>query len=226
MASTIHPTAVVYPNVVFGEDASVGEYAVIGSPPRGAAPGEIATAIGDGAIIRSHTVIYAGNAIGRGFQSGHGALIREHNQIGDDVSIGSHAVIEHHVRIGNGARVHSGAFIPEYSLLEDEAWIGPNAVFTNTLHPRCPKAKQCLRGPRIRRGAKIGANCTLLPDIEVGELALVGAGCVVTRDVPARSVVTGNPARILKPVEALDCPLGLVESQYAEEIKRVSLEQR
>jgi len=225
MASSIHPTAVLYPNVLLGADVAIGEYAVIGVSLRGVDVGSEATIVGDGAVIRSHTVIYAGNTIGARLQTGHGAMIRECNRIGDDVSIGTHAVIEHHVDIGNGVRVHSGAFIPEYSLLEDEVWIGPNAVFTNTLHPRCPKAKECLRGPRVRRGAKIGANCTLLPDIEIGEFALVGAGCVVTRDVPPRAVVTGNPARVLKSVEELDCPYGLIESPYTDALNRTITEQ-
>lgn len=226
MASTVHPTAVVYPNVTLGDGVVVGEYVVLGTPPKGAQPGELATTIGDGATLRSHTVIYAGTTIGRGFQSGHGTLIREHNHIGDDVSIGSHTVLEHHIEVGDGVRVHSGAFIPEYTVLEESAWVGPNAVFTNALHPVCPKAKQCLRGPRLRRGAKVGANCTLLPDIEIGELALVGAGSVVTRDVPAHAVVRGNPARVLRTIEELDCPYGLMDSPYADAIADDELEQR
>ncbi|MGQ9552530.1 MAG: DapH/DapD/GlmU-related protein [Anaerolineae bacterium] len=220
MATSIHPTAVLYQNVLLGTDVVISEYVLVGVAPRGAEVGSLATTIGDGAVIRSHTVIYAGNVIGARLQTGHGAMIRESSRIGDDVSIGSHAVIEHHVEMGNGVRIHSGAFIPEYSILEDEAWVGPNAVFTNALHPCCPKAKECLRGPRVRRGAKIGANCTLLPDIEIGEFALVGAGCVVTCDVPPHAVVTGNPARVLKSVEELNCPYGLIESPYADALSR------
>lgn len=220
MACTIHLTAILYPNVTLGNDVAIGEFVVLGVPPRGAQPGEVATVIGDGANIRSHTVIYAGTTIGSGFQSGHGTMLREHNTIGDGVSIGTHSVVEHHVVIGDGVRIHSGAFIPEYTLLERDSWVGPNAVFTNALHPVCPKAKECLRGPRVRRGAKVGANCTLLPDIEIGEFALIGAGSVVTHDVPPHAVVRGNPARVLRSVEELDCPYGLVESPYADELRR------
>ena len=121
----------IHPNVSIGDGAVIGPFVVIGEPPRGAASGELATVIGSGAIIRSHTVIYAGNIIGVRFQTGHGALIRELNRIGDDVSIGSHSVIEHHVMIADRVRIHSNVFIPEFSILEEGAWVGPGVVFTN-----------------------------------------------------------------------------------------------
>jgi len=221
MATTIHPTAIIYPNVTIQDGSSVGPYALIGVPPRGSKPGELPTVVGPGAIIRSHTVIYAGTSIGAHFQSGHGAMIREYNRIGDEVSIGSHSVIEHHIVLGDRVRIHSGAFIPEYSLLEEQVWVGPNVVFTNALHPRCPKAKQCLQGPRVRYGAKIGANSTLLPDIEIGELTLVGAGSVVVSDLPPHIVVAGNPAKPIKSISDLKCPYGLIDSPYSEDLSKV-----
>jgi acetyltransferase-like isoleucine patch superfamily enzyme len=179
---------------------------IIGVPPRGAAPGELPTIIGPGAVIRSHTVIYAGNVIGARFQTGHGALLRECNTIGDDVSVGSHSVIEHHVTIEDGVRIHSQAFVPEYSTLRRGSWIGPGARLTNAPHPLCPDVPRCLKGPTLLPGAKIGANATLLPAVVIGEQALVGAGAVVTRDVPPGAVVAGNPARVVKHVRDLRCP--------------------
>jgi len=205
---------VIHLNVHMGDMCTVDPFCEIGVPPRGVRDGELETHIGDQSIIRSHTVLYAGNVIGDDFQTGHGVLIRESNIIGNNVSVGSHTVIEHHIQIGNRVRIHSQAFIPEFSQLEDGCWIGPNVVFTNVLHPLCPKAKQCLRGPVVRRGAKIGANATLLPGVEVGEMALVGAGAVVTEDVPAGTVVVGNPARIVKRVDELTCPYGLLDGPY------------
>ena len=101
----------LYQGVKLGDNATLGPYVLIGLPPRGSNEGALATIIGVDAVIRSHTVIYAGNNIGRGFQTGHGVIIREANEIGDDVSIGSSSVIEHHIEIGNGVRIHSNAFI-------------------------------------------------------------------------------------------------------------------
>jgi acetyltransferase-like isoleucine patch superfamily enzyme len=208
--------SVVHPNVRLGESVAIGPFCEVGVPPRGFNDGELETYIGARSIVRSHSVIYAGNVIGDNFQTGHSVLIRESNTFGKGVSVGSHTVVEHHVQIGDYVRIHSQAFIPEFSLLEEGCWIGPNVVFTNAFHPLCPKAKECLKGPRIRRGAKVGANATLLPDVEIGEMALIGAASVVTTDVPAGVVVVGNPARIIKRVDELTCPYGLLEKPYED----------
>jgi len=172
-------------------------------PPRGKADGELETVIGEGAWIRSHTVIYAGNRIGRNFQTGNKVNIRELNEIGDNVSIGTLSVIEHHVKIGNNVRIHTQAFVPELSVLEDNCWLGPNVVLTNAKYPLSPGVKDELLGARIMKGAKIGANTTILPGIVVGPNALVGAGSVVVKDVPENGVVVGNPARLIKYVTSL-----------------------
>ena len=193
----------IYPNVRIGPGAQIGDFVVIGLPPRGREPGELETVIGANAVIRSHTVIYAGNRIGDDFQTGHAAMIREENQIGHRVSIGTHTVVEHHVFIGDGARIHSQAFVPEYSRLEEGCWLGPNVVLTNARYPLSPAAKSTLQGPIIEARAKIGANATILPGCRVGADALVGAGAVVVRDVPARAVAVGNPARVIKRVDDL-----------------------
>jgi len=208
--------SLTYLNVYIGEGSVIGPFCEIGVPPRGAGDGELETRIGERSVIRSHTVIYAGNVIGDGFQAGHGVLIRESNVFGDHVSVGSHTVVEHHVQIADHVRIHSQAFIPEFSVLGEGCWIGPNVVLTNALHPLCPKAKECLKGPTIGRGAKIGANATLLPGVKIGEMALVGAGAVVTHDVPSGVVVVGNPARIIKRVSDLTCPYGLIEEPYGD----------
>jgi len=208
------PFVVVHLNVHLGAGTVIGPFCEIGVPPRGAGDGELETRIGRRSIIRSHAVLYADNVIGDDFQTGHGVLIRESSFIGNQVSIGSHTVIEHHVQIADRVRIHSQAFIPEFSVLEESCWVGPNVIFTNALHPLCPKVKECLRGPIIRRGAKIGANATILPAVEIGEMALVGAGAVVIRDVPAGAVVVGNPARVIKRISELTCPYELIEGPY------------
>lgn len=193
----------IYAGVNLGTDSTIEDYCIIGVPPRGKKDGDLETIFGKGAVIRSHTVIYAGNKIGKNFQTGNKVNIRELNEIGDNVSIGTLSVVEHHVIIGNNVRIHSQVFIPEYSVLEDNAWIGPNVVLTNAKYPVSPGVKDSLKGPVIKKGAKVGANATILPGVVIGENALVGAGAVVVDDVPDGAVVAGNPAKIIKYISEL-----------------------
>ncbi len=193
----------IFENVTLGDGSVVEDFCIVGTPPRGKKDGELATIIGDRAVIRSHTVIYAGNVIGENFQTGNKVNIRESNRIGSNVSVGTLSVIEHHVEIADNVRIHTQVFIPEYSVLEEGCWIGPNVVFTNAKYPLSPDVKDSLLGPTIRKGAKIGANVTLLPGVVIGENALVGAGSVVVRDVPPGAVVAGNPARVIRQISEL-----------------------
>jgi acetyltransferase-like isoleucine patch superfamily enzyme len=199
----ISTTSIIHPNVKLGTNCTIEDYVIIGVPPHGYKPGELETVIGDNAVIRAHTVIYAGNRIGAYFQTGNKANIREFNIIGDNVSIGTLSVIEHHVSMGNRVRIHTQAFIPEYTTLEDDAWIGPNVVITNAKYPTSINVKASLKGAHIMKGAIIGANCTLLPGVIIGTRALVGAGSVVVKDVEESVVVAGNPAKQINRIENL-----------------------
>jgi acetyltransferase-like isoleucine patch superfamily enzyme len=201
MSSSEH--TIIYPGVVWEGDFTLGPFSIVGLPPRGKSPGESPTQIGAGAFISSHSVVYFGNKIGRNLRTGHGVLIREDNEIGDDVSIGSGSNVEHHVRIGNRVRLHSNVFVPELSVLEDSCWLGPNVVLTNARYPASPTTKEELAGCYIEKGAKIGANTTVLPGIRIGAYALIGAGAVITSDVPPGAVVVGNPGRIINQISRL-----------------------
>ena len=197
--SEIAATAIIHPNVVLSEDVVVEDFCIIGLPFKGMK--NIQTIIGSGSIIRAGTYIYAGNQIGKNFQTGNKANIRELNQIGDDVSIGTHSVIEHNIAIGNNVRIHSQVFVPEYSTLENDCWIGPNVVLTNARYPKHLSVKDELKGPLIGNNAKIGANATILPGVIIGKNSLIGAGCVVTKHVAPDNIVVGNPAKPLRKID-------------------------
>jgi len=211
----IHKTAIVAPNVELGLGSVVGAYAVVGQAPRGKSDGEVPLVIGPGAVIRPFTTIYAGSRIGARLQTGQGASIREDNVIGDDVSIGTHASIEFGNRIGSRVRVHTGCFL-ELTTIEDDVFLGPHVVFTDDPHPMCPAYLDCVRGGVVRKGARIGANSTILPGVEIGADALVGAGSVVRKPVPARAVWAGNPAVEIKDeITKLACFAGIFPHAYS-----------
>ena len=180
---------IIYPNVIIGEGADIDSFVIAGQPSRRKKPGEIQTIIGSNAVMRSHTVIYAGNTIGYNFQTGHHVMIREDNVIGNNVSVGTGTVIEHHIKIGDGVRIHSQVFIPEYCILEEGCWIGPNSVLTNAKYPNRPDTKQNLVGVVVGKNAVIGANVTVLPGIHIGENSLIGAGTILSKDVPDNMIV-------------------------------------
>ena len=127
-------------------------------------------------------------------------------EIGDEVKIGTFVEIQKGARIGNRCKISSHTFICEGVTIEDEVFIGHNVTFTNDLFPKATNLNGGLQTDadwscvptRVRRGASVGSGTTLLCGITIGERALVGAGSVVTKDVPDDAVVAGNPARVIK----------------------------
>lgn len=194
----------IYPNVYLPDDAQIDPFVILGKPPRGAGEGERLLTFGAGCVIRSHTIIYAGNRIGANFQTGHSALIREDNMIGDNVSIGSHSVVEHHVTMGDGVRLHTRVFVPEFTTLEAGCWLGPGVTLTNARYPQSRGVKDRLIGAHIEAGAMLGAGAVVLPGVRIGARALIGAGAVVTKDVPAGAIIAGNPARVIGSIDEID----------------------
>ncbi len=160
---------------------------------------------GPGATLRAGTIIYADTRIGTGFNTGHNVVVREEVIIGDNTSIWGNTVIDYGCRIGSNVKIHTNVYVAQFTIIEDEVFLAPGVSIANDPHPLCA---ECTRenGPLIKRGARIGVNATILPGVTVGEYALVGAGSVVSRDVPARTVVYGNPARVAKDVDDLHCP--------------------
>jgi acetyltransferase-like isoleucine patch superfamily enzyme len=159
--------------------------------------------LGDDAHLRSGTVIYLGSRIGARFQTGHHVVIREECEIGDDVSVWSNSVVDYGCRIGNGVKIHANCYVAQYTDIGDEAFLAPGVTVANDLYPGDERSARVMSGPSIGAGAQIGVNVTLLPFVRVGAGALVGAGSVVTRDVPAGCLAFGNPARVRGDVDAL-----------------------
>ncbi|MFH1800853.1 MAG: acyltransferase [Candidatus Omnitrophota bacterium] len=123
--------------------------------------------------------------------------IGEHAIVGKDCVIGNGAYIDRHVQVGDRVRIQNKALLYHGLIVEDDVFIGPGAVFTNDPWPQSGKTRD-LKGIswKVRKGASIGANATILPDVEIGAHAVVGAGAVVTKHVPANALVYGNPARL------------------------------
>jgi acetyltransferase-like isoleucine patch superfamily enzyme len=120
-------------------------------------------------------------------------------KIGANCNICAQVLIENDVMVGDNVTIKSGVQLWDGIRIEDNVFIGPNATFTNDQFPRSKESYQLLK-TIVKAGATIGANATLLPGITIGEKAMVGAGAVVTKDVPAGAVVIGNPAKIVRQV--------------------------
>ncbi len=157
--------------------------------------------MGDNAIIRSNSTIYADVEIGNNFRTGHNVMIREDTRIGDNVLIGTNTIIDGRTRISNNVSIQGNVYIPLNVEIEDDVFIGPCAVLTNDKYPI--RIKTDLKGPKVRRGASIGANVTILPGVEIGEGAMVAAGALVTKDVPPWKLALGFPATIKELPEEL-----------------------
>ena len=207
----------IFRNVTIGKGVVIHAPCIIGFPPRDKQDGDLETVISDGAVIRPFTPIYAGVRIGRNFQTGQGASIREDNEIGDEVSVGTNAVLEFGNRVGSGSRIHTGCFLEDVKLGK-HVFVGPNVTFTDDPHPmKCPHYLECAGGSTVGDYAKIGANCTILPAVNIGAHAMIGAGTVVVREVRERTVVVGNPGRETGTIDNLTCPPGFFERPYVWE---------
>ena len=203
----VHPTAIVYPGTVLGEGVKVLEHAVVGKQPalspRSTAKREDLppAEIGDGTIVSTGAVVFAGAKVGARVVLGDQSCVRERVLVGDDVVIGRGSLVENDTTIGAMTKIQAEAYITAYSTLEEHVFIAPCVVTTNdNFMGRTERRHELIKGPTVRRGARIGGGAILLPGIEIGEEAFVGAGAVVTKDVERRMLVVGSPARVMRPV--------------------------
>src|SRR6185312_8082547 len=188
----VHPTATVHPGTVLGDGVRVLENAVVGKQP---SLGASSTArreplppavVGDGTVISTGAIVFAGSTIGSNCIVGDQSCIRERVELADNCILGRGSLIENDTTVGAGTRIQAEAYITAYSTLEEDVFIAPCVVTTNdNFMGRTEQRKTAMRGPTIRRSARVGGGAILCPGIEVGEEAFVGAGAVVTKDVPA-----------------------------------------
>jgi acetyltransferase-like isoleucine patch superfamily enzyme len=151
------------------------------------------------ADVHPTAVVYAGTVLGEGVR------VLEYAVVGKQPTLGPRSTASpeplHATTVGRGTRIQADAYITAYSTLEDDVFIAPCVVTTNdNFMGRTERRKELMKGPTIRRGARIGGGAILLPGIEIGEEAFVGAGAVVTKDVDARTIVYGNPAQPIRNV--------------------------
>lgn len=126
------------------------------------------------------------------------SVVFEKAIIGSNCNICAHTLIENEVVIGNDVTIKSGVYIWDGIKIEDKVFIGPSVVFSNDKFPRSKVYPKEFSQTLVKKGASIGANATILPGVTIGEFSMVGAGAVVTKDVPPKAVVVGNPAKITK----------------------------
>lgn len=205
---TFGANVTVHGGTVIGAGCAIGDNAVIGKQPtlsarstakRGPLPGLV---VGEGCAIAAGAVLAAGSTLGDGCVVGDLATVRERCSIGRQVVIGRGVCVENDTTIGDFTKIQTNAYITAYCTLEDSVFIAPCVVTTNdNFMGRTERRHALVKGPTIRRGARVGGGATLLPGIEVGAEAFVGAGAVVTKDVAPRTVVVGSPARFLRDVE-------------------------
>lgn len=202
--------------ICVGPRASIDASAILGERPERSIA-EPTLRIGEDACIRSGSVIYAGSTIGSHFNVGHNTIVREENRIGDHVSIWGNSTVDYGCTIGHRVKIHTGVYVAQFTVIEDDVFLAPGVMLANDPHPGCPRAHDCMRGPILRRGAQIGVNVTVLPFVTIGEHALIGAGSVVTRDIPSAAVAYGNPARVVGTIWDLRCVVrpSLVEYPYS-----------
>ena len=205
--TVVAETAIVYPGTVVGEGCKILDYAVVGKQPtlspRSTAKREDLPplVLGAGTIVSTGAVVFAGTTIGERVIVGDQACVRERCTIGDDVVIGRGSLVENDTSVGALTKIQAHAYITAYSLLEDNVFIAPCVITTNDNYMgRTEKRHELIKGPTIRRGARVGGGSVLLPGIEIGEEAFIGAGAVVLRDVPAKAVMVGSPARQIRDV--------------------------
>jgi UDP-2-acetamido-3-amino-2,3-dideoxy-glucuronate N-acetyltransferase len=197
---------VIYAGTRVGGGCVIQDAAVIGKPPKLSPRSTASTeapppaSLGDGAAVCAGAVVLAGAELGPGVVVGDQAHVRERARIGAESVVGRGSAVDNDVTIGARVKVQSNCYVTAGSVVEDDVFIGPGATLTNdNTMARHPKGEPP-DAPTLRRACRVGGGAVICPGVEIGEEAFVGAGAVVTLDVPPRAVVVGAPARKIREV--------------------------
>lgn len=191
----------------------MGDHVVLGHPGKnergllveGRAAESSGARVGRDCVLRAHGVLYAGAILGDRVQTGHHWLVREETRIGDGCLVGSGSIIDDRCIIGDRVSIQTGVYVPTGTRIADDVFLGPRVCLTND--KKMGRGDWKLEGITIEEGARLGANCTVLPGLVIGADSVIGSGAVVTKDVPPGKIVVGNPARVLRdidPAESLE----------------------
>lgn len=200
----IHHNVILYPGTRVGDGTEIFDGAVIGRPPKGA--GNLVhkleshfepVEIGTNCVIGSNAVIYAANRLGKNVLIGDGAQLREHGKIGDNALIARLCTTNYHITVKDNSKIMDMTHITARTVIEEDVFVGVGVCSANDNTMRI-KGSEVGEAAIItlKKGCKIGSGSTLLPGVTVGENAVVGAGAVVTKDVPEASTVMGVPAKV------------------------------
>lgn len=197
---------VIHPGTLIGAGCEIQDGAVLGKPPKLArhsnAPRDAGAAleIGDGCVVCCEAIVFAGARLADGVIVGDQAYVRERAAIGAGTVIGRGSCVDNDVVVGARVRVQTDVYLTANSLVEDDAFVGPGVCTTNDSTMGRHDRSYPIEGARLRRACRVGGGVVVCPGVEVGEEAFVAAGAVVVRDVPARGVAMGVPARVVRQV--------------------------
>jgi len=202
----IGDNTIIFDNVIIEENTTIAHNCIIGEPLNEYYSNKDytnpTTIIGHNSLIRSHTIIYAGNKLERNVTTGHRVTLRENNTVGYHTVIGTLSDIQGNVTIGHYCRLYSNVHIAQFSTIGNFIFIYPYVVLTNDPYP----PSYDLKGAKISDYTQIGAHCTILSGIHVGNNCLLGANSVINKNVPDYSLVMGNPAKLIMDIRKYIIP--------------------
>jgi UDP-3-O-[3-hydroxymyristoyl] glucosamine N-acyltransferase len=201
---------VIHPGTRIGANCELQDGAIVGKPPKLAKHSTASREalppleIGDGSVVCCRAIVFAGSVLSPEVIVGDQAYVRERTQIGSGSVIGRGSAVDNDVRIGARVRIQTDVYITADSEIEDDVFVGPGVCTTNDSTMARHDDDYPVIGAHLRRACRVGGGVVLCPDVEVGEEAFIAAGAVVTKDVPARGVAMGVPARVVREVEEAD----------------------